>query len=1044
MEKLTSIGQLEWLRNKILAQMAKDKTIVQVCMTGCRAYGSASVKDAIEEEVEKQGLSGLVEVRPTGCHGFCAKAPVIAIEPLGVQYQEVNPEDAVEIAAVTLKKNQLIDRLAYKDPATGKSIYYRNQIPFYMKQEKRVLANCGRIDPTKIEHYIAAGGYKALVKALTKMTPEGIIEEVTDAKLRGRGGAGFPTGVKWKSAREAEGRPKYLICNADEGDPGAFMDRAVLEGDPHSVLEGMLIGAYAIGADQGYIYVREEYPIAVDHFSIAIEQAYSLGLLGENILGTGFDFNIEVNKGAGAFVCGEATALMASIEGNRGMPRVKFIHTVKSGLWNKPSNLNNVETWANVPLIINNGAEWYGEIGTEKSKGTKILSLAGKVNNTGLVEVPIGVTIKEVVFDVGGGIPKGRKFKAVQMGGPSGGCVPSQYLNLPIDYDTLQRVGSIMGSGGMVVMDENNCMVEIARFFLSFTQSESCGKCAPCRLGTTQLMEVLTRITRGEGQLKDIETIREIGETITKTSLCGLGQTCAKPALSTLSYFLKEYEDHILEHRCDGAVCDSMVISACQHACPAGIDVPNYVAAIAAGKYEQAVEIIRERNPFPAVCGRVCIHPCEFKCRRGELDDSVAIRSLKRFASDWYFDHIGPDREPFSVTQKEKVAIIGGGPSGLTSAYFLAKMGYKVTVFEAQSFAGGMLGIAVPSFRLPREVIEKEIQYIKNCGVEIRYNSPIDAKHTVNDLMSEGYSAVFIAAGAQASKRIGIPGEEEELEGIYYGLKYLSEVKRGKDIILKGKAVVIGGGNVAMDVARTCLRTGASDVQIFCLEARDEMPAWEKDIGEAMEEGIVINPSCSPKQIIHKNGKVKGIEFIRCLRVFDDEGRFDPACDEMDSQFLEADNIIISIGQAPDMSFLSKDSQLERALWGSLVVDENTLSTNIPGVFAGGDFTTGPTYVIRAIASGRRAAIAIDKYFLGDKGHIEIPDEKTAMKDDSGLALEEETAEEIPRIRIELEKPEERVRDFREVEKGISGEEEAHRESKRCLRCDLERERSYI
>ncbi len=1040
MEKLLSVGQLEWLRNKILAQMDKDRTVVQVCMTGCRAYGSAEVKQALEEELRHQGILGEVEVRATGCHGFCAKAPVIALEPLGVQYQEVSPEDAAEIVALTIKNNQLINRLAFRDPETQKPIFYRGQIPFYKKQEKRVLANCGRIDPTKIEHYIAAGGYQAIVKALSKMTPEDVIKEVTASKLRGRGGAGFSTGLKWKFAREAHGRPKYVVCNADEGDPGAFMDRAMLEGDPHAVLEGMLIAAYAIGAEYGYIYVREEYPIAVEHLKLALEQMKELGLLGENILGCDFDLDLSVKMGAGAFVCGEETALMASIEGKRGMPRARPPFPAQSGLDGKPTNINNVETLANVPLIIKNGTVWYSQVGTEDSKGTKIFSLAGKVNNTGLVEVPIGVTIKDVVFDIGGGIPKGRKFKAVQMGGPSGGCVSAQFLNLPIDYDTLQRIGAIMGSGGMVVMDENNCMVEIARFFLSFTQSESCGKCAPCRLGTTQLLEILTRITRGEGRLKDIETIKDLGKTITESSLCGLGQTCAKPALSTLKYFLNEYEDHILEHRCAGATCDSMVISACQHACPAGIDVPNYVAAIAKGKYGRAVEIIRERNPFPAVCGRICIHPCEFKCRRGELDDPVAIRSLKRFASDWYFDHMGQAEGPFLATKEQTVAVVGAGPAGLTCAYFLAKMGYKVTVFEAQAVAGGMLGITVPEFRLPREVIQKEISYIENCGVEIRYNSPIDARHTVNDLIEEGSAAVFIAAGAQASKRIDVPGEDEGLDGLFYGLNFLADVKTGKEVILKGKTVIIGGGNVAIDVARTAVRIGAEDVQIFCLESREEMPAWEKEVSEAIDEGIVINPSWGPKRIISRgDGRVAGVEFVRCLSVFDDDGRFNPRLDESSTQVVESENVVVSIGQAPDISFLSKDSRLERALWGALAVEENSLSTNIPGIFAGGDFTTGPTYVIRAIASGRRAAVSIDRYLQGGKGRIEIMDEKTALKEDSLLALEEETAEEKPRIRIELEKPGERI--FREVEKGFT-ESQALREAVRCLRCDLESDRS--
>ena len=1040
MEKLLSIGELEWYRNKVLAREDESKTRVYVCMTGCRAYGASEVKAALDEEVKKQGMSDQVEVRATGCHGFCAKAPVIAIDPLGVQYQEVSPEDVPEIVALTLKQNRLIDHLAYTDPQTGKPIFYRSQIPFYMKQVRRVLANCGTIDPTRIEHYIAAGGYQGIVKALSRMTPEDVIDKVTTAKLRGRGGAGFSTGLKWKFAHQAEGRPKYIICNADEGDPGAFMDRAVLEGDPHAVLEGMLIGAYAMGAEHGYIYVREEYPIAVEHLNFAIEQMKDLGLLGENILGTGFNFDVYLKMGAGAFVCGEETALMASIEGKRGMPRARPPFPAQAGLNGKPTNINNVETWANVPLIIKNGVEWYSQVGTEQTKGTKIFSLAGKVNNTGLVEVPMGVTIKEVVFDIGGGIPKGRKFKAVQMGGPSGGCVPEQYLSLPVDYDTLQRIGAIMGSGGMVVMDENNCMVEIARFFLSFTQSESCGKCAPCRLGTTQLLEILTRITQGRGRIEDIQTIKELGETIMKSSLCGLGQAAPKPALATLAYFLKEYEDHILEQRCAGATCDSMVISACQHACPAGIDVPNYVAAIAGGKYEKAVDIIRERNPFPAVCGRICIHPCEFKCRRGELDEPVAIRSLKRFASDWYFEHIGRAEEPFPEKREQKVAVVGAGPSGLTCAYFLAKSGYGVTVFEAQPVAGGMLGITVPEFRLPREVIQEEVDYIESCGVEIRYDSPIDAYHTVNDLMQEGYDAVFIAAGAQASKRIGVPGEEEGLDGLYYGLEFLSQAKTDRKIAVEGKVVVIGGGNVAIDVARTALRVGAEDVQLFCLEPRDEMLAWEKEVKEAIDEGIVINPSWGPRQIIHKDGRVAGIEFVKCISVFDEEGRFNPIFDDEFTQAVETHNIIISIGQAPDMSFLTKDGQLERALWGALVVDENTLSTNIPGIFAGGDFTTGPTYVIRAIASGRRAAIAIERYLQGETGRIRIIDEKTETVEDVGLALDEETTEEKPRIEIQLEKPEERVRDFREVEKGFT-REEAHREAMRCLRCDLEKDR---
>ena len=1037
MEKLSSIGQFEWLRNGILSKTTRDKPVVHVCMTGCRAYGAASVKDALVEEVNKQGMSDSVEIRSTGCHGFCAKAPVIAIEPLGIQYQEVTPEDAEEIVALTLKKNQLIERLAYRDPKSNAPIYYLNQIPFYAKQEKRVLKRCGRIDPTRVEDYIAAGGYQAIVKALSKMNPEQVIEEVLAAGIGGRGGAGFPTGLKWKFARQAEGQPKYIICNADEGDPGAFMDRAMLEGDPHAVLEGMLIGAYAIGARYGYIYVREEYPIAVEHLTIAIDQLEELGLLGENILGLGFDFELSLKMGAGAFVCGEETALMASIEGKRGMPTARPPFPAQQGLDRKPSNINNVETFANIPLIISNGAAWYAEIGTEKSKGTKIFSLAGKVNNTGLVEVPIGVTIKDVVYDIGGGIPQGREFKAVQMGGPSGGCVPKQFLNLPIDYDTLQRIGAIMGSGGMVVMDENNCMVEIARFFLSFTQSESCGKCAPCRLGTTQLLKILTKITDGEGRMEDIQAIKDLGETITATSLCGLGQTCAKPAISTLKYFTREYEDHIKEHRCSGAVCDSMVISACQHACPAGIDVPNYVAAIACGNYGQAVDIIRERNPFPAVCGRICIHPCETKCRRGELDEAIAIRTLKRFASDWYFENIGMAQEPFRVTNSQKVAVVGAGPAGLTCAYFLNRMGYKASVFESQEIAGGMLGIAVPEFRLPREIIEEEVRYIESCGIDIQYNAPIDASHTVNELLQEGFSAVFIAAGAQASKQMGIPGEELALEGLYYGLPFLTDIRCGEKIRLRGRVIVIGGGNVAFDTARTALRVGAQDVHIYYRRGIEEMPAWTKDIEEAIEEGVIIKPFWSPGKILHDHKKVTGIEFVGSKTIFKQDGTSYVKEDPEQILKVDADVIIIAVGQAPDASFLTKESQLERSLWGSLEVNRNSLTTNVDGIFAGGDFITGPTTVISAIASGRRAAIAIDHYLSGIKGPIKIVDEKTQFQETAGLALETESTEEMPRIQIKIENPTLRSKDFREVEKGFS-EEQARIEAARCLRCDLE------
>ena len=480
-----------------------------------------------------------------------------------------------------------------------------------------------------------------------------------------------------------------------------------------------------------------------------------------------------------------------------------------------------------------------------------------------------------------------------------------------------------------------------------------------------------------------------------------------------------------------------MVISACQHACPAGIDVPNYVAAIACGNYEQAVDIIRERNPFPAVCGRICIHPCETKCRRGELDEAIAIRTLKRFASDWYFENIGMAEKPFPVTRSQRIAVVGAGPAGLTCAYFLSQMGYKASVFESQQVAGGMLGIAVPEFRLPREVIEEEVAYIESCGIDIHYNEPIDASHTVNELLQEGFSAVFIAAGAQASKQMGIPGEELALDGLYYGLPFLTDIRSGEKMTLSGKVAVIGGGNVAFDTARTALRVGAQDVHLYYRRGIDEMPAWKKDIEEAIEEGVIIKPFWSPARILHDDKKVTGIEFVGSKTILEQDGTSYVKEDPEQLLQVDADAVIIAVGQAPDASFISKESQLERSLWGSLEVDRNSLTTNVAGIFAGGDFITGPTTVISAIASGRRAAIAIDHYLAGIKGPIKIVDEKTQFQETAGLALETESTEEKPRIQIKIENPALRSRDFREVEKGFT-EEQARIEAARCLRCDLE------
>jgi NADH-quinone oxidoreductase subunit F len=561
MARLEAPSDLAKLRETILAGRDSRNPCITICSgTGCRAFASEKVSVAFEEEIRTQGLESKVDIRRTGCHGFCEKGPLVVIYPEGICYLQVKPEDVPEIVTETDVGKQVIERLLYTDPNTDETMAREEEIPFYKNQTRMVFGNNNKIDPQNIDDYIALDGYIALSKALFDMDPEEIVQTVTDSGLRGRGGAGFPTGVKWGFCRNAPGTPKYLICNADEGDPGAYMDRSLLEGNPHSVLEGLIIAGRAIGAREAYIYVRAEYPLAVDNVSAAIKQAEENGLLGQNILGSGFDFDIHVHIGAGAFVCGEETALMASIEGRRGMPRPRPPFPAQSGLWGCPTNINNVETCANVPLIISNGADWYADIGTERSKGTKIFSLVGKVHNTGLVEVPMGATLRQIIWDIGGGVPDGKAFKAVQTGGPSGGCLPEEMQDLPVDYDSLAGAGSIMGSGGMVVMDEETCMVDLARYFLSFTQSESCGKCVPCRLGTRQMLDTLEDITHGRGKPEDIDLLAELAESVKAGSLCGLGQTAPNPVLTTLRYFRDEYEAHVNEGRCPALACQDLIL----------------------------------------------------------------------------------------------------------------------------------------------------------------------------------------------------------------------------------------------------------------------------------------------------------------------------------------------------------------------------------------------------------------------------------------------------------------------------------------------------
>ena len=580
MKKLRSPQDLEDLQATLAAARDPDKKCITVCSgTGCLASGCESVTSAFREELERQALTGEVDILTTGCHGFCERGPVVVIRPEDIFYEQVRAKDVPEIVSETIVDGKIVERLLYAHPQTGEKIVREHDVPFYKLQRRIVLADNGFIDPTSIDDYIARGGYSALAKALYTMEPREVIDVIKRSGLRGRGGAGFPTGRKWESCRKAEGEPKYVVCNADEGDPGAYMNRSTLEGNPHCVLEGMIIGAYAIGSHQAYIYVRHEYPLAVENFRRALEAAREHGLLGEDILGSGFDLDVGIARGGGAFVCGESSALMRSLEGEVGEPGAKYVHSVEHGLWDKPTVLNNVGTWANVPHIVRRGWEWYAGIGTEGSKGTKIFSLVGKVNNTGLVEVPMGITLREIIFDIGGGVPDGKAFKAVQTGGPSGGCIPESLLDLPVDFDELTKVGSMMGSGGMIVMDEDTCMVDVARYFLNFLREESCGKCTPCREGIARSLDILNRICDGEGRPGDIALLEKLGDLLKGFSLCALGKTAANPVLSTIRYFRDEYEAHIYEHRCPAGVCKALITyhidpeqctgcTACARQCP--------------------------------------------------------------------------------------------------------------------------------------------------------------------------------------------------------------------------------------------------------------------------------------------------------------------------------------------------------------------------------------------------------------------------------------------------------------------------------------------
>ncbi len=1012
---------------KTLAE--KSQTAILICTGGgCIASGSLEIKGAFEEAIKANKLK--VEVVPTGCMGPCSKGPIIKIVPDNIIYENLSLDDVAKVVQGHLIEGKVIEELLFSDDHDQKKILKEEDSAFLGPQRKIVLRNCGTINPLEIDSAIAHRGYQGLIKVLESYPSKKVIEEIKESGLKGRGGAGFPAWLKWHLTCESKGEQKYVLCNADEGDPGAFMDRSLLEGDPHSLIEGMAIAAYTVGADQGYVYVRAEYPLAVARLERAIQQAKEYNLLGDNILGTDFSFDLDIRMGSGAFVCGEETALINSIEGKRGEPHPRPPFPAQKGLWGMPTLLNNVETYANVGAILDYGSEWYTASGTDESKGTKVFALAGSVKTTGLVEIPIGTPLGDLIFSVGGGLKEGRVFKAAQIGGPSGGCIPKEHLVVPLDYEPLKELGAIMGSGGLIVLDDHSCMVDVARYFLEFVQEESCGKCVPCRVGTKRMLEILDRICDGEGVDGDIEQLVELGEWIQETALCGLGQTAPNPVLSTIRHFRSEYEEHIRDHHCEAGVCPGLVRAPCQSACPAHVDIPGFVTLVGEGRYEEALLLHRERNPFAAICSRVCFHTCEDKCRRISLDSAVSIRNVKRFMVDQEVTIQIPEVRHNEVNASRKIAIIGAGPAGLTCAYFLARLGYKPKVYESSPRPGGMLVQTIPAYRLPRETIAREVRMVERMGVEIITEKELGRDFTLESLLEDEHDAVFLAIGAPNSLSMGLVGEEAE--GVVQAVPFLMRYNIRGSVEVGKNIVVIGGGNAAIDAARTALRLGAETVEIIYRRSQDEMPAYAEEVHEALQEGVKITALTQPVEIVKDSkGRVKAVSCLKMgLGSFDASGRRRPMAQSQERIVIKADQVIMAIGQRLDLKGLTGDLNLILNDKNFVAVDPVTQATNIKGVYAGGDCSDGPSSVVEAIGAGERAAVGIDLLLTGEDHafwRFEKVVESSYDPEDEILMVERAPVRQIP--------VERRKHNFEEVELPWS-EVVAHEQARRCLRCD--------
>ena len=1038
-------NELEIIKQQNLWRIRPTTPMILVGMGTC---GIGNGADTLYTQLQNKITANNFEcfLKPVGCFGFCAEEPLVTVYQPGkpmLVYSKVGEKDAERIAEGLISGNIYLKKILcriddwdyhtafFKYGKGFEQIPHWDEIPFYKGQKKIVLRNAGLINPESIEDYIAVGGYRALAKVLG-MQPEEVIEEVKISNLRGRGGAGYPTYKKWKIMSNKQADQKYIICNADEGDPGAYMNRNEIESDPHSLIEGMMIGAYAMGASEGIAYVRAEYPLAVKRLKIAIEQATELGLMGENIFESGFSFKLEVVEGAGAFVCGEETALIKSIEGKAGRPTPRPPYPADTGLYRKPTNINNVETWCNIPVIFEKGGKWFTETGTEKSPGTKVFSLVGKIKNTGLVELPLGSTLNQFIFEIGEGTGTNKRVKAVQTGGPSGGCIPLELFSTPVDYESLTELGAIMGSGGMVVMDQDNCMVDVARYFLEFSSSESCGKCTPCREGLAQALAILTKITKGQGTYTDLETLKLLSRTIKDTSICGLGQTAPNPILTTLRYFLNEYEEHIQEKRCLAGVCESLYMALCENSCPLHMNIPGYIELIKEDRIEDAFELTLRDNPIPGTIGRICHFHCQMRCRRDKIDEPVSQGEIHRYLADTMY-LLGKENQIYNKLLKEKlpltgkqIAIVGAGPAGLTAAFYLVRLGHKVVIYDALTEAGGVVRFGIPQYRLPKSILLKEVELIKKLGVQFMFNQRLGNNLDFNYLTEE-YDAVYLGIGAWKEIGLNIPGEHAK--GVFSGTNFLKDLALGKETKIGRKVIIIGAGNVAIDVARSIWRLGRNVTVVYRREKCD-MPANRIEISESEAEKISFRYLSAPEEILtDKSGKVTGIRIqLMTSGSIDVSGRRKPVPTAKYEE-ISCDTVILAVGERVDSEqFIQYGIKVKKD--GRLIINPFTHQTSVPKVFAGGDAVTGPSTAAQAMGMARKAAESIDFILMKEKRfHLLFRDFNYSNK----VPLNPKMSPKNVAYKLAVG---ERVGNFHEVDGGFTGEQ-ARNEVNRCLRCDV-------